>query len=89
MSKFKLLLTGLAFAYKQLLVFMHTAQYYTRFNYCFHRVIPALFAPGGFTHVKKGIIQKRVHRPPNHRFAIHCENKILLVPLLWITICPS
>ena len=25
MSKFKLLLTGLAFAYKQLLVFMHTA----------------------------------------------------------------
>ena len=26
MSKLKLLLTGLAFAYKQLIVFMHTAQ---------------------------------------------------------------
>ena len=27
MSKLKLLLTGLAFAYRQLLVFMHTAQW--------------------------------------------------------------
>ena len=27
MSKLKLLLTGLAFAYKQLLVFMHTAHW--------------------------------------------------------------
>ena len=33
MSKLKLLLTGLAFAYKQLLVFMHMAQYLVALSY--------------------------------------------------------